>query len=170
MITRFLPKLYLLAGLSGMGLLAAAYYFEYVLGLAPCPLCMTQRLATLLLVIFFWLAMIKIKYVSASMLILALLASLGGLYIADHHAYLQSLPPEQAPACGPDFFYMLETLPFNKFLTLLLQGDGHCAEVIWSFLDLSMPQWTRICFTIYAIFAIVSLYFTLSTRNKSGLH
>lgn len=170
MITRFLPKLYLLAGLSGIALIAAAYFFEYVLELSACPLCMTQRLATLLLTIFFLLAMIKNKYVSVSMLILALVASLGGLYIADHHVYLQSLPPEQAPACGPDLFYMLETFPFNKFLTLLLQGDGHCAEVIWSFLGLSMPEWTRICFTIYSIFAIVSIYFTLSARNKSGLH
>lgn len=165
MSSRFLPKLYLLIFLSGIALLAAAYYFEYVLGLEPCPLCMTQRLATLVIAVCFLLATIRVQFVSALILILALVASLGGLYIADHHVYLQSLPPERVPACGPDLAYMLETLPFSKLLNAVLQGDGHCAEIVWSFWGLSMPQWTRICFTIYALLAIVSLYFTLKAKK-----
>lgn len=165
---RIFSKLFLLAALSGFALLIMAYYFEYALEMEPCPLCMTQRLAVLLLSVFFLLAIIPIRSISAIMLLFALVASLGGLYIADHHVYLQSLPADKAPACGPDLFYMLEVFPFSKFITLLLQGDGHCAEIIWSFLDLSMPQWTRICFTIYAIFAIVSLYVRVKPKNKSN--
>ncbi len=165
MKTHFFPKLYLLAALSGFGLLAAAYYFEYILQLDPCPLCMTQRLFVLLLSIGFLLASIKVRTLSLFMLLLALIASLTGLYIADHHVYLQALPPEQAPACGPDLAYMLKSLPFDKFLTLLLKGDGNCAEVVWSFLGLSMPEWTRICFTIYALFAMVSLYITFKANK-----
>lgn len=168
MKTNFFPKLYLLAAVGALALLVAAYYFEYVLGLKPCPLCMTQRLCVLLVGVCFFFASVKLRFVSLLMLVLALIASLAGLYIADHQVYLQSLPPEQAPACGPDLAYMLKALPFDKFLSLLLQGDGNCAKVVWSFLGLSMPKWTRICFTIYTLFAMVSLYVTLRANKQTA--
>lgn len=60
--------------------------------------------------------------------------------------YLQSLPPDQVPACGPDIAYMFENFPLLDAVSLLLRGDGNCAEVAWTFLGLSIPAWTFIAF------------------------
>jgi disulfide bond formation protein DsbB len=59
---------------------------------------------------------------------------------------LQHLPEDQVPACGPSLEYMLETLPFSETLSLVLMGDGNCAETMWTFMGLSIPEQTLILF------------------------
>ena len=70
-----------------------------------------------------------------------------GAAVAARHVWLQHLPEDQVPACGPSLQYMLDTLPFSQTLELVLMGDGNCAEVVWTFLGLSIPEQALLFFT-----------------------
>ena len=85
--------------------------------------------------------------------LLGLLFALGGAGVAARHVWLQHLPPDKVPACGPDLFFMLENLPLGRTLQKLFEGSGQCAEVKWRFLGMSIPEWSLVCFGALAIYA-----------------
>ncbi len=125
------------------GLLAYAYYTQFYLGLQPCPLCIFQRVAVIALGVIFLLAALHGprgwgRRVYAAVLTLVALAGAG---IAGRHVWIQHLPPDQVPACGPGLDYMLEVFPLGETLRMVFTGSGECAAVSWSFLGLSMPAW-----------------------------
>lgn len=129
-------------------LLAVALYMEYVMGLVPCPLCMTQRVFVFLVGLLALLAFVHHpqgwgRRVYAS---LGLLAAIIGGGFSSRQLWLQSLPPERVPACGPDLYYMLDVFPFLETVKVMLTGDGNCAEVSWTFLGVSIPGWTLVAF------------------------
>lgn len=150
---------YLLGFLACASLLGAAYYFEYVLFLDPCPLCMVQRFATLLIGLGFLAAFLTYhqRWGLIAALIFTLAATVFGVWSADHHVWIQNLPAADVPDCGPSFEYLMATLPLNELLTIMLQGDGNCAEIDWQFLGLSMPEWTRLWFLGFAIATLSAL-------------
>lgn len=164
---------YLAGFLSCAALLGAAYYFEYVLFLEPCPLCMLQRLATLFVGLGFLAAFLtrerpgqQAGWALKLALVFTVASALLGVWAADHQLWLQSLPKEEVPACGPSFDYMLETLPLSELLKVMLHGDGNCAEITWTFLGKSMPWWTRICFVGYTLAAAFALV-RVSVRRRA---
>ena len=126
-----------------------ALYLQYVVELAVCPLCFTQRVFVIGAGI---IAAIAALHGPSSALgqrlygvgILAMVAIGGGF--AGRHVWLQHLPIDEVPACGPSVEYMLQTLPFSDTLTILLMGDGNCADVVWTFLGLSIPELTLAMF------------------------
>jgi disulfide bond formation protein DsbB len=146
-------------------LLLAAFYFENYLGLEPCPLCMVSRAVIFLLGISFLLAALhnpkglvrKIYHGVFSVI------SLLGIAVSANHVYLQSLPADQVPSCGPSLNYMLDTLSVGDVIKELMQGSGSCAEANWDFLSLSMPAWMLI---IYSGFLILSLLPFLSRKRN----
>ena len=128
------------------GLMGYALYSQHVVGLNPCPLCVFQRITVIALGIVFLIAFLHNsrswgRYVYA---FLFLIAGSGGVAVAGRHAWLQSLPPEEVPACGPDLAYMLDAFPLAEVLKKVFSGSGECAEVVWQFLGLSMPAWVLI--------------------------
>lgn len=144
--TRQLNFLILLACAFAM---AMVYYLDDVLGLEPCPLCMSQRVF-LLASGLFTLAAFAHNPGRTGTRIYASLAALWaavGAAIAARHVWLQHLPEDQVPACGPSLEYMLETLPFSDTLRLVLMGDGNCAEVVWTLLGLSIPEQALLFFS-----------------------
>ncbi|MCC6212333.1 MAG: disulfide bond formation protein B, partial [Burkholderiales bacterium] len=82
------------------------------------------------------------------------LAALGGLAVAARHVWLQHLPPERVPACGPDLFYMIENLPFGRMLEKVFMGSGQCAESSWRLLGLSIAEWSLAWFAALAAYAL----------------
>ncbi len=145
-------QVYGLGFLACFGLLAAAYYFEYFLYLDPCPLCIMQRIAVLLLGMVFLIGFLhnpqgKGKVVYGG---LGTLAGLFGVALAGRHVWIQSLPADEVPTCGPSLSYMLDTLPILDTISVMLQGNGNCAEAVWSFVGLTMPQWTLVWFVGFA--------------------
>jgi disulfide bond formation protein DsbB len=90
-------------------------------------------------------------------LLLALSAG-AGLGVAGRQLWLQSLPPDQVPACGPSVDYMLEVLPWLDVLKTALKGTGDCAEVVWRFLGLSIPGWTAIFFALLVATGLFLLF------------
>ena len=141
-------------------LLVAAYYFEYSLGLEPCPLCMVSRATVFVLGLLFLITALhnpkgltrKIYHVAIS------LFSLLGILVSGRHIYLQSLPADEVPSCGPGLNYMLDTLPMSEVLKEVLHGSGECAEVSWQFLSLSMPVWMLFIFSVFLILSIYPLF------------
>src|SRR5690606_20283417 len=128
------------------GLLAYAYYTQFHLGLQPCPLCIFQRVAVIALGAVFLLAALQGprgwgRRVYAGLLALVALAGAG---VAGRHVWIQHLPADQVPACGPGLDYMLEVFPLGETLRMVFTGSGECAAVNWSFLGLSMPAWVLI--------------------------
>ena len=119
-----------------------ALYLQYVEGLAVCPLCLTQRVFIVGAGVVAFLAALhnpKILGQRAYALAATLLTLIGFAFGA-RHVWLQHLPPEEVPACGPDLEYMLETLPFGETFRILIMGDGNCAETVWTFLGFSIPE------------------------------
>lgn len=136
--------------------MAFALYLQYVVELAVCPLCYTQRvfiIATGVLCFFGAIHDPKALGIRIYSLLALIMASIGAGF-AGRHIWLQHLPEGQAPACGPSVQYLLETLPFGEALEVLLMGDGNCAEKVWSFLGFSIPELT---FAVFAGMIIVLL-------------
>ena len=75
-----------------------------------------------------------------------------GIGLSLRQLYLQSLPAELVPSCAPDVDYLLDTLPFLEVLIMAITGDGNCAEVLWSFLGISIPGWLLIGFLIILVY------------------
>lgn len=140
--------LLLLIWTGTIALIAIALYMQYVMEMIPCALCMTQRVFVIAVGVTALLAWIhqpgKAGLISYSVLG-AVLAVIGGAF-SSRHIWLQSLPEDLTPACGPSLGYLLETTPVFQALKVLLQGDGNCAEVDWTMLGLSIPGWTLVAF------------------------
>lgn len=125
------------------GLMGFALFAQHVLLLEPCPLCVLQRVAVISLGTVFLVAAIHDPQAWGRRIYagLVLLAAGGGVGIAGWHVRLQNLPPSDVPACGPGLDYMLGNFPLTEALSMVFKGSGECAEVVWSFLGLSMPSW-----------------------------
>lgn len=130
------------------GMMAFALFAQYVLHLEPCPLCIFQRIALIALGMVFLLAGIHAPTRVGRRIYVLLLAipALVGIGVAGRHVWLQSLPKDQVPACGPGLDFMVDTFPVLEVLNMVLSGSGECAEVAWRFLGLTMPAWTLISF------------------------
>ncbi len=160
------------AGLVLLAIVSMAFamlYLERHLNLAACPLCMTQRVFVLAWGLVALLAILHnpsgwgIRVYAA----LCALSAIGGAAVAGRHVWLQHLPPEEVPACGPSLEYMLDTLPFTETLSIVLMGDGNCAETMWTFMGLTIPEQTLILFIVTAI---VCLWQTFRRLPQEASH
>lgn len=144
---------FLLGALVCTGLMSFALYAQYGLQLEPCPLCVLQRVAVIACGVVLLLGAIHNpgRIGAAIYSLLVVLFAAGGAVVAGRHVWLQSLPPDQVPACGAGLYYMLETMPFAEVLATVFRGDGNCAVIEWRFLDLSMPGWTLVFFLTFAV-------------------
>lgn len=144
-----------LAGLAFCVLMmAVALGLEHIVGLEPCPLCIFQRVAVISAGIVFAIAAIhgpagrlgKVIYGG-----LSLIAVGAGAFVAGRHVWLQSLPADEVPTCGPGLDYMIDILPMQDVVAMVLTGSGECANIDFSLLGLSLPAWTLLGFFILAI-------------------
>jgi disulfide bond formation protein DsbB len=136
-------------------LLGFGYYLQYVRGLEPCPLCMVQRGFFYLLGITFIVAALHGPGRVGAMVygVLGFLFAAGGAATASRQVWLQHLPADKVPQCGPDLFFMLENFPLSQALQKLLQGSGECAAVDWKFLGLSIAGWSLVWFVLFCVYA-----------------
>ena len=127
------------------GMMAVALYMQYVMLLAPCPLCMMQRIWVCLAGGVALLAFIHGKGLRAYAGVTALCCVIGAGFSL-RQLYLQSLPPDQVPACGPDLEYMLEAFPLADVLKAMIMGTGNCALVDWSLFGISIAGYVLMGF------------------------
>lgn len=160
------PRLWFALGFAGcISLLLVGFFLQFVIGLEPCPLCISQRIAILLTGLIFLAAAIHNPQGLGrkAYAIIGALAALGGGAISIRHIWLQHLPPEEVPECGPGLEYIFENFPLSHTIKLMLSGTGDCAKVDWTFLGLSIPEMTLIAFLLMAAFSLVQL------RNASSI-
>tara|TARA_R110001606_G_scaffold171956_5_gene318080 strand:- start:9045 stop:9551 length:507 start_codon:yes stop_codon:yes gene_type:complete len=157
-----LPSPRAVFALGFLGCLAAmggALYLQHVVGLEPCPLCIFQRVAVIAAAVVLLIATLHGPR-GAGMRVyagLTLLACLAGAGIAIRHLWLQSLPADQVPTCGPGLDYMLDVFPLKEVLAEVLSGSGECAEVSWRFLGLTLPGWSLVVFAGLGALSLVQL-------------
>lgn len=152
---------FLLGFLACTGLMAYALYSQYVLGYEPCPLCTFQRVAMIALGVAFLIGGLHAPRGAGGRRaygVLALLPALAGIGIAGRHVWMQNLPPEAVPACGPPLEFLRETLPLADVIRKVLTGSGQCATIDWTLLGLSMPAWVLISFVALALWAVVAAF------------
>ena len=128
-------------------LIAYALYTQYVLGLEPCPLCILQRVAVIALGLSFLFMALRPPQTKQSKFfasLLVMIVSSVGVGIATRHVWLQHLPPDQVPGCGPGLDFMMSNFPLSEVFQMVFSGSGECAEISWSFAFLSMPAWVII--------------------------
>jgi len=140
-------------------MLAYAYYLQFVDGLTPCPLCIFQRLAYLAIIVvaLFGVIHAPVNYFLRIYSGLIALSAMVGAVIAGRQVWLQHLPADKVPECGPGLDYMLDVFPLSDTLKMVFIGSGECAEVDWTFLSLSVAEWSLLCFLLFAIVALVHL-------------
>lgn len=145
-----------LGALVCAALLGYGYVLQYVDGLEPCPLCMVQRGFFYAVLAIFLVAAIHgpgrggtAVYCGAIVLF-----ALGGAATAGRQVWLQHLPADKVPACGPDLFFMLENLPLARTLEKVFFGSGECAVVDWTFLGLSIAEWSLAWFVALFAYAV----------------
>ena len=141
-------------------LLFAILYLENTLYLDPCPLCVLDRVVIMILAGVFLLALLHNSKTFFVKLYggVCVLFSLIGIFLAARHIWLQNLPKDQVPECGPDIYYMLETLPIFKVLESVLAGSGSCAEVSWTFAGLTIPEQTLILFVLLLVLSVIQTF------------
>lgn len=135
-----------------IAVLALSYYFQWVMGLSPCPLCLMQRFCIVLLVFigilecFVWAKKNILTVYLLECIVIAL-----GLYFSSRQLWLQSLPKAQLPACMPDLSILLKYFPWQDMVRALVWGGADCAKVEWQFLGLSMAGWSWCYFLLMGL-------------------
>ena len=148
--------LFAVAAAGCAALLGYAYYSQYVLGFEPCPLCIFQRIGVFLVGLVALVGAIHGPRRTGRHVygVLGAVFATAGAVVAGRHLWLQNLPPEEVPDCGPGVDYMFEVFPFLDAVRMVFKGSGECAEVDWTLLGLSMPGWVLIAFAALGVYLL----------------
>ena len=145
---------------SCIALMVFGLYLEYIQGLEPCPLCVFQRIAYILIGL---IALIGATHNPKDLFLviykfLIIITAITGALIAGRLVWLQHLPPELVPECGPGLDYMLNVFPLSDAIKMILSGSGECAEVKWRFIGFSIAEWSLIMFIGITVATTLSIY------------
>jgi len=154
------PRLWFTLGfIACFSMLAVGAYFQFVEDMQPCPLCISQRIAILITGIIFLIAVLHnpLQKGIQRYAISGTVAALVGASISARHIWIQNLPADEVPECSPGLSYIFENFPLTETLKLMLNGTGECAEILWTFLGLSIPGWTLIAFIGLASLSLFQL-------------
>ncbi len=146
-----------LASLVGMGFALYLQNYQY---LDPCPLCIFQRIGLMGMGIFALIAAIHNPiqtWQRRTYTALATLAIGWSVAVAARHVWLQHLPADEVPACGPGLDYWLDTFPLKDVVQKVLHGSGECANVDWTFAGLSLPTLSLIFFSVLLLINLLLL-------------
>jgi disulfide bond formation protein DsbB len=138
-------------------MLGFGYFLQHIMRLEPCPMCILQRIAIVAVGCVFLVAALHNPRVWGARIygVMVAITVATGAALSMRHIWLQYFLPEgQEPACGMALDYMLEELPPTEVLTNILAGTGDCTEVVWTFLGLSIPAWTLVCFVVLGIVGV----------------
>ncbi len=139
-------------------MMAFGIYLQHVVGLEPCPMCIVQRYCLIAVGVFALLGSLKPSTAGwwKSFGGLALLFSAFGAFTAARQSWLQWNPPEFA-TCGRDFYGMIENYPISRSLPMIFRGSGDCTAIDWTFLGLSIANWSFLAFTAFSIVLLLAL-------------
>ena len=138
-------------------LMGYALFAQHVLGLEPCPLCIFQRVAVIVVGVLFLIAALHDPARKGAKVygVLIDLAALCGILISARHIWIQAQPPGTVAACGADLNYLLEIMPVTEVVNKVLTGSGECGKVDWTLLGLSMPWWVLIALVVLGTWGLL---------------
>jgi disulfide bond formation protein DsbB len=144
-----------LVAVTCVAMLAFGLYLQHVVGLEPCPMCIVQRYALVLVAIVAAVAAVArsrgAHLVGAGLMVLF---SGFGAFVAARQSWLQWNPPEIA-SCGRDFYGMIETFPLKRAIPMIFRGSGDCTKIDWTFLGGSIANWSFLGFVFFAVVGLV---------------
>jgi disulfide bond formation protein DsbB len=150
-------RVLLLICLGCLALLGFGLYLQHVVGLEPCPMCIVQRYALLLVAIIAGISSASGKRgFQIGGIVLLLVAAGFGAFVAARQSWLQWYPPEVA-TCGRDLYGMIETFPLKRAIPMIFKGGGDCTAIDWTFLGGSIANWSFICFVVIAAIGLALL-------------
>jgi protein dithiol:quinone oxidoreductase len=141
-----------------LGLLGFGLYLQHSVGLEPCPMCIVQRYCLVMVGLLCLVGAAPKGPASGrgstrwsrGFTVLAVVFSLGGAFVAARQSFLQWYPPEIV-TCGRDLYGMIETFPLQRVIPMIFKGSGDCTAIDWTFLGLSIANWSFICFVLIAV-------------------
>ena len=138
-----------------IAMLLFGLYLQHVVGLEPCPMCIVQRYALILVAVVAGLTALAHRntLLVAGSGFMVLLSALGA-FVAARQSFLQWFPPPEA-SCGRDLYGMIETFPLKRVIPLIFKGSGDCTKIDWTFLGLSIANWSFVCFTAIALLGLL---------------
>jgi disulfide bond formation protein DsbB len=150
---------YLQAFILVLLLLAGAEYLQVYEGVAPCPLCILQRITFGILGVFFIIGVFLSRNRLGQVIIglFSLIFSLLGIAQAGRQVWLQFQPAEAGANCEVSLQYMLNVLPFDEVIQKIFSGGPGCSIVNWQFLNLSLAQWSLGFFVGFLLFSMWQL-------------
>lgn len=148
--------MYLYAFITVVVMMILAMYLQFWKGVAPCPLCILQRVTLVFLgICFLFGAAFHFKKLGNTLIgLFAFFIADMGVFLSGRQVWIQHLPPNKSADCGASLQYMLQVLPLDQVLKKILQGTADCSQLEWSILGLSLAEWSLIWFVVFAIFAI----------------
>lgn len=148
-------RLLVFLSLSCVGLLVFGLYLQHIVGLEPCPMCIVQRYAMVLVALLAGLAATRSSRSAllTSSWALVLISGFGG-FVAARQSWLQWHPPEVL-SCGRDLYGMIETFPLQRVIPMVFKGSGDCAAVDWTFLGGSIANWSFLSFCAITLAALL---------------
>jgi protein dithiol:quinone oxidoreductase len=151
-------RVFALICLACVALLAYGLYLQHVVGLEPCPMCIVQRYALVLITVIAGLtAATGLKKLQISGALLMLVTAAFGAFVAARQSWLQWYPPEVA-SCGRDLYGMIETFPLKRAIPMIFKGGGDCTKIDWTFLGGSIANWSFLCFSGILVVAAVLIW------------
>ena len=156
-----------LIGLIGVLLVCIALYFQHIMLLPPCVMCIYERCALLGIIGASLIGAIAPKSILRYIAILLLIISaVKGVQLAWQHTMLQLYP---SPFATCDFFVNFPTwLPLDKWLPAIFFASGDCSVQQWQFMSLVMPQWLVGIFSAYLLIGVlffISQFVKLKKRD-----
>lgn len=147
-----------------VAMLAFGMYLQYGVGLEPCPMCIVQRYALILVAVTAGMASARgTKGWWMSLAAVALVACGFGAFVAARQSWLQWYPPEVA-TCGRDFYGMIESFPISRAIPMIFRGSGDCSEIDWTFLGGSIANWSFVAFVAFGMVLLALLVRSLRSR------
>lgn len=146
-----------------VAMLAFGLYLQHVVGLEPCPMCIVQRYALMAVAVVAGVTTLfhRRAALNGGVLVMGLLAAFGA-FTAARQSWLQWNPPE-VMSCGRDFFGMIEAFPLRRAIPMIFRGSGDCSVIDWTFLGLSIANWSFLCFS-----AIIALAVALWVKRPAA--
>jgi len=158
---------WLLLAASAFALELSALYFQYVMQLEPCIMCVYERITMLAIIVAGLIGSSAPKNLVIRLIAFAVWATgaIWGLLLAIEHTNYQINP---SPFATCDFYPNFpEWLPLHELVPWLFNPTGDCSDIVWTFLNYSMPQWLIVTFAIYSlIFVVVFITAFLPSKNK----
>ncbi|WP_310565467.1 disulfide bond formation protein B [Hydrogenophaga sp.] len=161
LLDRFPRRILALTAIACVGLLAFGLYLQHAVGLEPCPMCIVQRYALLLVALVAGITA-ALRGRSGFTVGVVLMGGLAcaGAFVAARQSFLQWYPPEVL-SCGRDLYGMIESFPLKRVIPMIFKGSGDCSAIDWTFLGLTIANWSFLCFA-----GIVALSTLLLWRRR----